>query len=618
MLSDNETTRDYLNFGVVAKTVAEIIDQSNSRPISIGVSGAWGVGKSSMIKLIQKELIKKQEEDGNGELSKYIFVEFNAWLYQGYDDARAALIDVVASKIADEAASREGLRDKITDLFERIKWFRLMAMTAVTTASVVTGIPLNGIAGKAIDFFTGKDDKADKDGISPDEIEQEGKKFIKEGIDKTPPKQIQALRDTFEDILSEMGVTLVVLIDDLDRCLPETTISTLEAIRLLLFLPHTAFVIAADDQMIKHAVKKHFSGIEDDLVTNYFDKLIQVPIRVPPLGTHEVRAYMMMMFIDNSTIAESHKDHLQMKICEQLGKAWQGSRVDINFIKSACAVLTSELETKLELADRLAMLMTQAIGIAGNPRLIKRFMNTLSIRLSMARSQGITLKESVLVKTLLFERCAHPKAYTELVASVMANENGKPEILQPWEAEAIAGRDITVKDHWDDPFVKEWLKLQPLLSDEDMRGVLYVSREHAPFITQEDRLSSEAISLLEALLNQASMAGSLIENLKILNRAELNILMDKVLVRAQQEVEWGAPEILESALVLAKADNTLGQRLANFLKDRPSIQIKPSIIPKISDQSWCSSVFEQWTDDDEISGPVKSAIRNTKINIRRS
>ncbi|WP_265179403.1 hypothetical protein [Acinetobacter nosocomialis] len=42
MWSDNETTRDYLNFGVVAKTVAEIIDQSNSRPISIGVSGAWG------------------------------------------------------------------------------------------------------------------------------------------------------------------------------------------------------------------------------------------------------------------------------------------------------------------------------------------------------------------------------------------------------------------------------------------------------------------------------------------------------------------------------------------------------------------------------------------------
>src|SRR6202008_4831902 len=112
--------------------------------------------------------------------------------------------------------------------------------------------------------------------------------------DASPPREIQALRDTFEETLREMDVTLVVLIDDLDRCLPETTISTLEAIRLFLFLENTAFVVAADDQMIKHAVRRHFEGItDDDLVTNYFDKLIQVPIRVPQLGTQEVRAYMM-------------------------------------------------------------------------------------------------------------------------------------------------------------------------------------------------------------------------------------------------------------------------------------------------------------------------------------
>ena len=34
--------------------------------------------------------------------------------------------------------------------------------------------------------------------------------------------------------------------------------------------------------MIKHAVRRHFDGVDDTLVTNYFDKLIQVPIRVPP------------------------------------------------------------------------------------------------------------------------------------------------------------------------------------------------------------------------------------------------------------------------------------------------------------------------------------------------
>lgn len=70
----------------------------------------------------------------------------------------------------------------------------------------------------------------------------------------SPPQEIHALRESFEKTLEAMGVTLVVLIDDLDRCLPETTISTLEAIRLFLFLKNTAFVIAADVSMIKYAV----------------------------------------------------------------------------------------------------------------------------------------------------------------------------------------------------------------------------------------------------------------------------------------------------------------------------------------------------------------------------
>ena len=56
MWPDNETDRDFLNFTGVADTVAEIVVQAKAKPISIGVSGAWGVGKSSMIKLVRRSL----------------------------------------------------------------------------------------------------------------------------------------------------------------------------------------------------------------------------------------------------------------------------------------------------------------------------------------------------------------------------------------------------------------------------------------------------------------------------------------------------------------------------------------------------------------------------------
>src|SRR5690606_12224926 len=146
-----------------------------------------------------------------------------------------------------------------------------------------------------------------------------------------------------EETLKALGVTLVVLIDDLDRCLPETTISTLEAIRLFLFLEHTAFVIAADNEMIKHAVKKHFDGVNDDLVTNYFDKLIQVPLRAPPLGPQEVRAYMMLLFLEDDSVDAEKRERIRAKVCEQLGKSWQGKRVDRTFIQSLNEGLKDEL-----------------------------------------------------------------------------------------------------------------------------------------------------------------------------------------------------------------------------------------------------------------------------------
>ena len=46
---DSETDVDFINFGSVAESVAELVEQAAGKPLSIGVSGAWGVGKSSLI-----------------------------------------------------------------------------------------------------------------------------------------------------------------------------------------------------------------------------------------------------------------------------------------------------------------------------------------------------------------------------------------------------------------------------------------------------------------------------------------------------------------------------------------------------------------------------------------
>jgi predicted KAP-like P-loop ATPase len=437
MWPDNETARDFLNFSGVAETVAEIIVQARGRPISIGVSGAWGVGKSSLIKLIQQSLAGRPRREGERE---FIFVEFNAWLFQGYDDARAALMDVIATKLEEEAKKRQKAIDKAKALVKRVNWLRAAKLVGGSAFALSMGLPPVGLLGELWGLgrkaFGGQVDEAfiGEAQAKAKEAASTAAGLLNPKAETSPPKEIQALRDNFEDTLDELGVTLVVLIDDLDRCLPPTTISTLEAIRLFLFLRNTAFVIAADNEMIKHAVRRHFEGISDDtLVTNYFDKLIQVPIRVPPLGTQEVRAYLMLLFVDNSNLSDEVKEKIRAGVAQQLKQTWQGKRVDRAFVQTLHDAIPDELVGKFDTADRLAPLMTTASSILGNPRLIKRFLNALSIRMAISNAQGVGVDEALLAKMLLFERLVNPKAYAELIQQVSSNDEGKPVFLAEWE-----------------------------------------------------------------------------------------------------------------------------------------------------------------------------------------
>ena len=609
MWPDNETERDFLNFSGVADTIAEIVVQANGRPASIGVSGSWGSGKSSMIKLVRRCLEERAEKSE----SNFVFVEFNAWLYQGYDDARAALLEVIATKLAEEAAARETGIEKAQNLLSRVNWLRAAKLGAGSALALALGLPPTGLIGDALragkKLVSGDGDESDIAGL--EQVAGEAGDalggLLKPRPELSPPREIHAIRENFRATLEEIGVTLVVLIDDLDRCLPPTTISTLEAIRLFLFIDRTAFVIAADNAMIKYAVSQHFGGVTDDLVTNYFDKLVQIPIRVPPLGTQEVRAYLILLFVENSGLSADAKEAIREKVCERLAETWRGKQVDRAFVESIHPDLPTELVGRFDTADRLAPLMASASQISGNPRLIKRFLNALSIRMAISNAHGVGVDEAVLAKMLLFERCGDTKVYEELTRVVNEDSEGKPRFLGEWEDKLVAEEDVDLPENWNEPFIREWLTIPPKLADLDLRGVLYVGREHAPLITPEDRLSSEAAELLAAMLDNPDMADRLKDRLAGVQRTEIGVVMDRLLDRARQEQEWGTPSILDACLAVVHADPAQGGRLAAFLRDRPAAQITASIVPKIADQPWARDVFNEWRESG-VSPPVKAAI----------
>lgn len=616
MWSDNETERDFLNFSTVAVTVSQIIEQANGQPISIGVSGSWGVGKSSMIKLIKNEL-----ESSENSKKKYLFVEFNAWLYQGYDDARAALMEVIARTLAEEAETQETSVEKTKDLLARINWLRVVKLGAGSAAALAMGLPPVGLFGSV--FNVGQDlldgevtsediQNAEKAGGA---VTREGSKLLNSVKPSSPPQEIEAIRKRFESLLEEMGLTLIVLVDDLDRCLPETAISTLEALRLFLFLKNTAFVIAADTKMIKHAVKKHFDGIDDVLVTNYFDKLIQIPIQIPKLGTQDIRAYLSLLYIDSSSLTKEEKEKLRVSVCKQLSETWNGARVDRSYIQKLESKLNitipTDLAAKLDMADRLAPLMTSDTAIEANPRLIKRLLNSISIRMAIGSAQGVALDEAVLTKILLLERCGSKEAYTKIAESTAENENGFPTILKEIETALESGKEVDLTGEFEGRFFQQWAQSKPALSEIDLRAVLFVSREHSPLLLANEKLSTAGMEIFEALVGQPDMANALHDRVSKLSVEDLTLIMDKLLDLAGREQSWGVPAILDACIVVAKANIPQGKRLGAFLSSRPESQIEPSIIPKIKDEDWADIAFDTWKSN-SVDSPVKAAIKQAR------
>lgn len=614
MWHDVETTKDLLNFTVVADTAAQLVRESAGQPLSIGVSGSWGSGKSSLVKMIGASLERSDGAKG------YVFIEFNAWLYQGYDDARMALLQTVGDKLLAEAKCRETHVEKAVDFLKRVNWLRLGKLVAPTVSGAVIGGTFGGPLGAVVGAVgglcnagahpTAEDIAKVKEAYASLRPELAG--LIREREDKSLPQEIQELRGSFEDLLAALDVRLVVLVDDLDRCLPDTAISTLEAMRLLLFLPRTAFIIAADEQMIRGAVRAHFGSIDisDDLVTSYFDKLIQVPLRVPRLGVTEVKGYLMLLL---SELAENRGDispevraRAETVILNSVRHSWAGG-LTRKKMEEAFGPDATKVSMEIDLADQLAHVMVSAHGIDGNPRLIKRFLNNLMIRDAVATAQDLSIAFDQLVKVQLFERCAPPAAFEYLVKQVADREDGKAAFIAKIEKALSEGESPAMPDgSWEVPFVSDWLNLSPMLGDVDLRPVLYLSRDRALSLASFDELSPEGRSLLEGLMEADSVMRPLVEQIKSLGETEADRILNRIRRRARAN-QWDRASLAQ-ALHIPKAFPSLGPAYVNLLNEIPAGRRPAPLIPLIRNEAWAQELLKRWGTDDKSPAPVKKAI----------
>jgi CheY-like chemotaxis protein len=241
---------DPLDFERVATDLTTLILASRDRtPFTVGIKGDWGAGKSSLMRRLDGRLEQHEE---------VVRVWFNAWTSERGDTLEGLIKSVLAE--LDPNILRRYARNK--KLITGVRVFTTLAAGLLRSAKVVDTL------------------------------------WERAAID---PKARNELRDVFESAMRDWVAKtpdgpgsrlLVVFVDDLDRCSPDSVFQVFEAMKLYLDAPGLVFVIGYDETVVSEAIleqKKYSKSVTSQL---YLDKVVQIEYSVPRPDDEVVRAFL--------------------------------------------------------------------------------------------------------------------------------------------------------------------------------------------------------------------------------------------------------------------------------------------------------------------------------------
>lgn len=584
-LSDQETAVDLLYYEAVARTVVRLIRQSASVPVTIGVHGDWGAGKSSVLKMTAQAF--------EGE-KRVVTLWFNGWVFEGFEDAKTVVIETLVAELRRARPTSTKVAEAAKKVLKRVDWLKVAQKAGGLAFTATTGIPSPDLLKSLYDGLSGlvanPGQMLNAENLKAVAEQAGGLLKAAETSSETVPDQMHAFREEFDALLDAADIDqLVVLIDDLDRCLPETAISTLEAIRLFLFVPRTAFVIAADEAMIEYSVRRHFPDLPASsgpmtYARNYLEKLIQVPFRIPALGLAETRAYVTLLLTQRA-LGEGAAPFQALLAAarEDLRRPWASRGLDRKAVQTALSgVIPQPVEEALRISAQVTRLLTD--GTRGNPRQIKRFLNSMALRRAIADERGFgeEIELPVLAKVMLAERFA-PDLYEQLSRLAATAANGKVPALALLEASSPEREGATpsrkvktstaaapeVEDWLKSDWAKGWATIEPALADIDLRPYVFVTRDKRSFfagVIAADHLEA----LVERLSGSAMAARSAEGEVARLNDAEAEQVFDALQSRIlSAEKLTSAPAGVPGLALLARLRPPLQRRLLGFLQGLP-------------------------------------------------
>lgn len=493
MWPDKETEIDYLNFGYMVNLVADIATNRDLSPSTIGLYGDWGSGKSSLMKLVQKKIEEKYPKDEKKkDTVKTLCIEFNGWLFEGYEDTKTSLCGAILDALADKKRFSKEVTDYAKELIKKIDINKILGkgvkygldLFLSGGIGILTDLSLSSLLSTI---------KSNAGEVQAKDIEEILSMLKKNDKTRT---EIKNFRNEFKDLLKKSKVeNVVVFIDELDRCLPDTVLEVFEAMRLFLFVEGMSFVIGADERLIQYSIKskyKEVPGNNLDIGKEYLEKVIQYPLYIPQLTRAEVNQYLACLLLKQTLSDEKFKEILGI-----VYTLTPDQDFSMDLISDKAPDLTENYKQEMALARQISSVLAPSIN--GNPRQCKRFLNTLYMRLKLAEARNVILDKNILAKLMLAEYF-NP----EFFKAVTKPENR--ELFKEFEKGEVLNDENPFAVWKEKDWVKKWMQNDTRLEDENLDKYVYFSDVKNRYGQSNlDLLSPTARKCYELLVNGTEM-----------------------------------------------------------------------------------------------------------------
>ncbi|QOJ27602.1 MAG: hypothetical protein HRU80_01465 [Ignavibacteriales bacterium] len=260
---ENPFENDVLNFrDHIHQFCSQFIFRKIPLSAVVGITGEWGTGKSTYLKMLQMHAEGKNKD----------VIYFNAWKYEFYEDPLIAIYFEMESKFK-EVLTLKKYKKVLND-------FKLYG------TQFIKSVLINSISYVSEGIINLQDTK---DNVK--KIKEKQATLLEKRIEDL--KGAKELVDRFSDSIATLAKIinentdspLIIIIDELDRCLPPHALKLLERIKHILSVPGVVFIIAYDKNQLSHSLKTLYGN--DFNIEGYLIRIIDHEVAIPSLFSAE-------------------------------------------------------------------------------------------------------------------------------------------------------------------------------------------------------------------------------------------------------------------------------------------------------------------------------------------